>query len=387
MAKFVCVYEAAKIENFDETPANDLVKKHVAHFKNTKQKFFCLLLAGFFLAISCQSQKTPQSENSSPAEAGEENYGVPEELNFLSPGAELPVSQFREIWTYLVAGREQALKLNQSISDLVYFGAEVDSYGKLVDIPDFKKIAQFKGRKHFVATCNSRSLTHFVLIEGSAERKALIRDLLEAAEPYDGLQIDFEYVPARDGEAFLSFLWELRAGLGKKIFSAALPARTRALADDVYDYAKIKPIVDRIFVMAYDEHWSNSKPGPIASMGWCQRVAKHSLDIVGTEKLIMGLPFYGRSWGSINANKAYIYSTIEEIIKEQKIKEIERENGIPFFEYESHLSITVYFEDNYSLSARLEMYKKLGVMATGFWRLGQESQSFWSIMELASQTP
>ena len=335
---------------------------------------------------SCQSQKTDsQFDPSRPltTSADEENeYGVPEELVLPPPGAALPVSPYREIWAYLVAGREEALNPKHPISDLVYFGTEVDSYGKLVDVPNFKNIEHFKGRKHLVAACSSRSLTHFVLVEGSAERKALVRDLLEAAGPYDGLQIDFEYVPARDGEVFLSFLRELRSGLGGKVFSVALPARTRVITDDVYDYAKIKPLVDRILVMAYDEHWSGSEPGPIASMGWCQRVAKHALDTIGNEKLIMGLPFYGRSWGSINVSRAYINSTIEEIIKEQEISEIRRENGIPAFRYETAITATVYYEDAYSLSARLEMYRKMGVLAVGFWRLGQETPSFWPVIEL-----
>jgi spore germination protein YaaH len=304
------------------------------------------------------------------------------EFELPPPNATLPVSNFKEIWAYLVAGRESALNLNYPITDLVYFGAEVDFYGKLVDIPNYRNISSFRGRKHFVAACNSGSLTHFVLMEGSNERKALIRDLLEAARPYDGLQIDFEYIPLRDGEAFLSFLREIRSGLGSKIFSIALKARTRAISDDVYDYNKIKPIVDRILVMAYDEHWSTSEPGPVASMGWCQRVASYSLDTIGTEKLIMGLPFYGRSWASENLNVAYVHSTVERVMNEQNVKEVQRESGIPYFKYTKTLSATVYYEDAYSLSARLDMYKKAGVNQVGFWRLGQETGEFWSVIGL-----
>jgi spore germination protein YaaH len=132
--------------------------------------------------------------------------------------------------------------------------------------------------------------------------------------------------------------------------------------------------------MAYDEHWSTSAPGPIASMGWCQRVARYSLETIGAEKLVMGLPFYGRSWGNTNVNRAHVYSGIEDIIREQNIREIGRENGIPTFKYEIPLAVTVYYEDAYSLSARLEMYKKMGVGAVGFWRLGQETAAFWSVI-------
>jgi hypothetical protein len=298
--------------------------------------------------------------------------------------APLPVSSFGEIWGYLVAGRENALVPGLPLSDVAYFGAEIDSYGKLTDVPNPKNAARFTGRLHLVVACTGRALTHFVLAEGSAERKALIADLLAAARGFDGLQIDFENVPARDGGAFLSFLAELRAGLKGKMFTVALHARTRPIANDVEDYAKIKPLVDRILVMAYDEHWSTSAPGPIASMAWCKNVANYALRVIGREKLIMGIPFYGRAWGDPNPSKAYVYSGIETVLSENKVPEIRRENGIPTFDYEVPVAVKVYYEDAYSLSIRMDMYAAMGINAVGFWRLGQETQTVWGLMRLSN---
>jgi len=300
------------------------------------------------------------------------------------PSAErepLPVSAFQEIWAYVVAGREAALTKDLPLSDIGYFGAEVDSYGKLTDVPIRGKLL-FPGRVHMVVACNSRSLTHFVLMPGSKERRELIADLLTAAKKYDGLQIDFENIPARDGETFISFLKELRAGLGDRMFTIALPARTRKIADDVYDYEKIKPHVDRILVMAYDEHWSGSKPGSVASIPWCRQVAEYSLRTIGREKLIMGLPFYGRSWGDYNPSRALVYTTTENLINENNVTEIRRENEVPVFDYDVLVSIKVYYEDEYSLSARMEMYRSMNVASIGFWRLGQETPEVWKILKL-----
>ena len=366
-------------------------------------KYISLYLSFLLLlyAAGCKSPPAIHSEELSSAASGpgvedddteqnpdaSVNENVPPVVTLPDSDAELPVSSFSEIWGYLVEGREEAYNPDYPISDVCYFGTDLDSYGSLIDVPDFNKIAAFPGRKHLVATCNGRALTHFALREGSRERKALIHDLLKAAGPYDGLQIDFEYVLPKDGDIFISFLKDMRKGLGKKLLTVALPARTRTLADDVYDYAKITPIADRILVMAYDEHWSTSEPGPIASMDWCQRVARYALETIGSEKLIMGLPFYGRSWGNINTNRAYIYSGIEGLMEEQNITEIRRENGVPTFRYEMPLSVTVYYEDAYSLSVRLEMYRKLDVNQVGFWRLGQETPAFWSIIKLQQSDP
>jgi spore germination protein YaaH len=294
----------------------------------------------------------------------------------------LPVSTLGEIWGYLLAGQEKALDPEYPLSDVVYFGAEVSVYGELIGVPDRNKAPSFPGRMHLVVTCNSQALSHFVLSPESPVRKGLVADLLRAAGPYDGLQIDFELVPRRDGDNFRSFLGELKAGLGNKMFTVALPARRNTLAGDVYDYGKIRPLADRIFVMAYDEHWSTSEPGPIASMDWCRSVAAYALETIGPEKLVMGLPFYGRTWGNVSTNRAFLFSGIEQIKLEQGIAEIRREGGIPAFTYEIPVSVTAYYEDAYSLANRIAMYRDLGVPAVGFWRLGQEDPAFWNLIRL-----
>ncbi|GHT69440.1 glycoside hydrolase [Spirochaetia bacterium] len=303
-------------------------------------------------------------------------------MEFPSPSEDLPVSSFGEIWGYLLAGRERDLIAGMPISDIGYFGATINYYGKLVDIPNPRNISRFNGRVHLVVTSNGNALTHFVLLPGSKERRELIADLLAATRNFDGLQIDFENVPIQDGPAFLSFLAELRAGLKDKMFTIALPARTKTTSDNWYHYAAIKPLVDRILLMAYDEHWSGSKAGPIASMAWCKNVATYALQVIGREKLIMGLPFYGRAWGNTTTSTAYVYSSIERIRNENNVTEIRRENGIPTFDYQVPVSVKVYYEDDYSLAVRMDLYRTMGVNSVGFWRLGQETQAVWSLLKL-----
>ena len=298
-------------------------------------------------------------------------------------GDALPVSSFREIWGYVIDGREDAMRRNLPVSDIGYFGAGVSTYGQLVGVPDRRKLANYPGRVHLVVVCEGRALSYFTLMEGGAVRQKLITDLIEATKPFDGLQIDFENVPERARASFHSFLAELRAGLGSdKMFTIAIAARTRTLENDVYDYAKISPMVDRMLIMAYDEHWSGSRPGPIASMNWGRNVATYALRVIGPDKLIMGLPFYGRSWADRSVAQAYVYNTVERIKREEHITDVRRENGIPSFTYTTPITATVFYEDDISIATRLEIYSNMGVQAVGFWRIGQESPTVWNHMKL-----
>ncbi|MDR2484066.1 MAG: glycoside hydrolase [Treponema sp.] len=354
-------------------------------------KRYVILLLIWCMCTTCTSKPvssypnvyTLKAADTAPGEQADETPAEPVGEGLLPPGeAGLPVSSFAEIWGYVVSGRERFFKPEMPVSDIGYFGAEVNIYGQLAGVPDPKNIPDFSGRIHLVAVCNGQALSHFALMEGGQVRRKLIADLLEASKPFNGLQVDFENVPARDGDSYRSFLKELRQGLGAKMFTVALSARSKPRENDVYDYGKIKGMVDRILVMAYDEHWSASKPGPIASMDWCRAVAAYSLKTIGPEKLIMGLPFYGRSWGNWNPSEAYIYSTIQRIKEEQGITEISREKGIPTFTYQAPVTATVYYEDDYSLSIRMEMYRTMGVQSIGFWRIGQESPTIWNRLRL-----
>jgi spore germination protein YaaH len=343
--------------------------------------FFALSACGSVPEQAVEETEIDAGVQETPEEAAEDFFEYPA----LPPDFEnLPVTEFGEIWGYLISGREDALKADYPLSDIGYFGAEVDAYGQLIGVPNRRRITGFTGRVHMVVTCPGYGLSHFVLMEGSARRR-LVADLAEAAKPYDGLQIDFENVPKRDGDSFRSFLADLREELGDRIFTVALPARERTLSGDVYDYARIAPLVDRILVMAYDEHWSASEPGPVASMNWCGAVAAYSLRTLGPEKLIMGIPFYGRAWGDPNPSRAYISSGVERIKQENSITEIRRENAVPVFTYEIPVSVRVYYDDDYSHSTRFELYRGLGVQSIGFWRLGQENPSVWRLLGLTEK--
>ncbi|MDR1635738.1 MAG: glycoside hydrolase [Treponema sp.] len=357
-----------------------------------KYPYLVLVLAGFLWALNaCHSppgEREPalytgdwETETEGEDERAEEEIQE-DSPEFLPPDPDAPVSSFGEVWTYLVKERETALRPGLPLSDIGYFSADVDSYGKLRGIPSRKNAPPFPARFHLVVTCGGYALTHFVLKEGSKERRELVADLTAAARDFVGLQIDFEDVPNRDGDAFRSFLAELRDGLGEKMLTVAFKARVRTLENDPYDYKKVKPLVDRILIMAYDEHWGTSAPGPVASLEWCRRVAEYALSVIGPEKLIMGLPFYGRAWGHINPSRALVYSGVEDLINEYQVEAIGRERGIPTFQYEVPVRVKVYYDDEHSLSGRMEMYRSLGVRSVGFWRLGQETPAVWNRLRL-----
>lgn len=301
-----------------------------------------------------------------------------------------PVS-FGEVWGYLIAGEEDRLDKNAVLTDIGYFGAGLNTFGKLVGVPNRKKL-DTKARVHLVVADNGAALTHFCLDPEFRMRGELIDALIEAAKPYDGLQIDFELVNAADKEHYLSFLAELKKGIGNRTLSVAIPARTRKLTTDAYDYERINQIVDRAIIMAYDEHWSGSKPGPVASLDWCANVANYAASVFPLKKLVMGLPFYGRAWSNDDTAGAYRFSSVDRLFRgeynkgklpaDTVITEPIIEKGIPKFTLSKNVTFTFYFDNARSLYNRLHMYRRANIRSVAFWRIGQEDPDIWKLMAL-----
>ncbi|MDX9956865.1 MAG: glycosyl hydrolase family 18 protein [Spirochaetia bacterium] len=287
---------------------------------------------------------------------------------------------FREIWAYLMAGEEQFVPSQSSITDLAYFSARISSKGELYGVPDIRRLDQFKARKHLVvAEVSNQALIHFVLDPAYPLRDKLIRDIATAAVPYNGVNIDFELMRTDDGPVFLEFITLLKQAIGSRTLSVCVPARTRKM-NDAYDYQAIAAIADRVFVMAYDEHWSGSAAGPVASIGWASRVSTWAAQAVEPDKLIIGMPFYGRAWGDSNPAGAYKHSGVSSMINETGVAWDRNPEGIPFLNFQETISFTLFFDDAESIRNRGLAYHEDGIRNIGFWRLGQEDPEVWKIL-------
>lgn len=296
--------------------------------------------------------------------------------------------EFNELWGYVMSERESSWNNELPLTDICYFAPAITTFSEVPSSPPKQKFfSETNARVHLVTSCDSKAQTHLLLSPKLPLRDKIIDDLVKASESYDGLQIDWELVTASDDENFLEFLSILKKKLGRKILSIAVPARLRTLQKDAYDYEKIASLVDKIIVMAYDQHWSTSEPGPVAGTLWCQKIAEYAKTQIPREKLVMGLSFYGRAWRDDNlGGKAYTYPTLEEIFAEHDIKHFTRDEfDTPSFKITKKLTITTWFDDEKSLVTRTKMYKENGINALSFWRVGQEDKFYWNHLKIKNQ--
>jgi spore germination protein len=304
---------------------------------------------------------------------------------------ESPPLVFNEIWGYLIRGHESDLKGTEPFTDICYFGADLTKDGRITETIARPSVAVANGAapKIFlvVAELSNAALLHFSLSPTFGVRPLLISDICRVSADFDGVQIDFEAVSADDAQSFWDFLQELRSQLPPgKVLSVALPPRTAPRAD-AYSYVKIAPLVDRVMIMAYNEHWSGSTPGPIASLPWCSQVLGFAQSIIPADKLIMGLPLYGRAWMDKRIPRALGFEGVQSIMAEKNATTSYPSDQGPNFQYSENVVVTVYYDDVRSLREKLLLYESRNVTTVAFWRIGLSPAELWNSVSAAPRTP
>jgi spore germination protein len=290
-----------------------------------------------------------------------------------------PPLVFPEAWAFLRTGDESLVPPDLPVTDLAYFSARISSKGALFGLPGRKKLDGLPGRKHLVvAEVSNQALNHFILNPAYPLRDRLVADIAAGSLPYDGVVIDFELLLPEDGPNLLQFLVLLKKAIGSRLLTVCVPARTGP-GQSAYLYQEIADRVDRVFVMAYDEHWSGSGPGPVASLAWTRRVSAFALKNVPVGKLIMGMPFYGRAWGERNPAGAYRFSSVQRVLGETGVQIDRDEEGLPLFQFQESIAFTMHFDDVHSIRLRLRDFQDAGIKNIGFWSFGLEDPRVWSL--------
>ncbi|MDD4587873.1 MAG: S-layer homology domain-containing protein [Heliobacteriaceae bacterium] len=200
----------------------------------------------------------------------------------------------------------------------------------------------------------------------------------------DGVNIDLENFSPGNKAAFVSFLQALAQPLhsrGKQL-SVAVPATANpnpAGWAAAYDYQQIAATADRVIIMAYDEHWANSEPGPVASLSWVDRVVANLSLLMPPGKTLLGLPFYGRHWINGQNGTGIGYS---EALKLAALNatplEWRPEKGVFRLQFEDAAGThELWLENQTTLQAKIGLTHRYNLAGVAAWRLGFEDPKLW----------
>ena len=235
-------------------------------------------------------------------------------------------------------------------------------------------------------------------------RRSHLRDqivrFLTAMPVYRGLSLDFESLDESSVPDYIQFIREIYGDL--HAHNLRLYVNVPAAAEDAY-LKQIAPIADYIVLMNYDQHETESDPGPIAAQDWFLGNLARVLKSVPKEKLICAIGNYGYDWTLsipdpkdkrhpkpkvIDAEEVdYVSEVWKRAADADADLNLDYDTLNPHFEYideDSNQRHVVWFLDAVTALNEMRGARALGLQTFALWRLGEEDSSIWSIWDRPS---
>ena len=200
------------------------------------------------------------------------------------------------------------------------------------------------------------------------------------AKRLQGVNVDFESVPDGSLGDLVTFMGELHDQchpLGLEV-SQSVPAD-----DTTWPYARLARVVDRLVLMAYDEHDSSSEAGPVASQAWFADNVRARAAEVGPEKLVVALGNYGYDWKEKGTwgNEISFQEAILTAQESEGIIALDPNALNPTYDYydENDALHHVWFLDAVTTFNQMSDCASVAPHGFALWRLGSEDPSVWSV--------
>ncbi len=222
------------------------------------------------------------------------------------------------------------------------------------------------------------------MLQDKALTEQLINDLTHEVTTYDydGIDLDFENMLAKDRDKFSDFVLRLsqRLHTEKKLLEVTVQPK-KADSDDwdgpgALDATKLGASADRIKVMTYDYSRPDTAPGPIAPPDWIREVLNYWQSKVPAKKILGGVPLYGYDWATKTGESTGLdWDSVVRLKKKYKVKEgLDQASAEPFFSYAAEDGPhVVYYQDTTSLAQKVGVIKETGVAGVAAWVLGGDN--------------
>ncbi len=217
-------------------------------------------------------------------------------------------------------------------------------------------------------------------VKDASHRAALVEALVAFTRQngFAGVVLDFEEVPEASQANLLAFVNELHAAFAAHgwLVEQALP-----FDDEEYDYAAYGAALDRVLLMAYDEHWSASEAGSVAGQPWFERILTQRLRQIPPQKTIVCIGGYGYDW---EQDEEAVDVTFQEAILTARDSQapviFDPASRNPHFDYADDAGNphSVWFLDAVTAQNEMRAAASQGVLGFALWRLGSEDPSLWT---------
>jgi peptidoglycan-N-acetylglucosamine deacetylase len=217
-----------------------------------------------------------------------------------------------------------------------------------------------------------------------------------AANPhYHGLTLDLENIGDAAEPAYLNFVTEVAEFLHARHLKLYVNV---GVSESDQTYRTIGNAADGVILMNYDQHESDSDPGPVAAQDWFVSNLQRALKIIPRQKLICAIGNYGYDWtvpgpGYTGDKKTRVINTdvLDHVqaawqaaadSDAQVVLDPKSLNAhFAYDDEDAHTRHQVWFLDAVTALNEIRAARTLGLQTFALWRLGSEDRSMWNIWD------
>ena len=226
------------------------------------------------------------------------------------------------------------------------------------------------------------------ILSRTSIREKLITNLINDAETYgiDGINLDFESLPASAGVHYIEFIRELSVACREKGLVLSVDNYVPASYNAFYNIKEQGVVADYVILMGYDEHYAGGEAGSVASIGYVRKGIEDALSEIPKERLICGVPFYSRLWHQkgedVTSETVGIAAAKRWVAQHNVQMEWDDSCGQYYGSIGTEDSLTeLWQEEERSLALKMEAIKEADIAGVAGWKLGMDSAEIWDSLQ------
>lgn len=221
------------------------------------------------------------------------------------------------------------------------------------------------------------------ILHDPAKKEKLFESLMRLMKQYDfaGINIDFEDLKETQNEYLTSFLKELYERMHGKGY---LVTQNVSAFNEDYDYEALSNYNDYLFLMAYDEHSEDTRPGPVSSQKWIEAAVDQVAKKVPSRKIVLNIAGYGYDWSKDTVETKSFQEILTLARDNDAVIDFDNNTYNAKFTYtdDDNVAHEVHFTDAATNFNTLRFATEYGLAGTALWRLGDEDSRLWDFYDI-----
>ena len=261
---------------------------------------------------------------------------------------------------------------------------------------EYVRIAHEAGLEVWALVSNfSPDMDTTTLLSSTKARRKMIDTLVTDALRLgiEGINLDFEYIREECGLSYVQFVRELSIACRKNGLVLSLDLPVPMDFNRYFNRRELGCVADYLIIMGYDEHYSGSEPGSVASLSFEENGITGTLaQDVPARKILSGIPFYTRIWYTATGEDGSPVVNSEEISMSVVDNTLEYYDLNPTWDdstgqnyvawnTDEGVLCQIWMEDVRSLKEKISLVDQYDLGGLAIWALGFEKPEVWDLLE------